>query len=109
MRRALLITLALFGLLAVPARAATGLPTSWCGTETPVDDTADATFAKTQPQFKVVYVHPADRPDRFAAWADLIQADVSLIDQFVSSQPGSTRAPRFDLGTSCGPQYVDIQ
>src|SRR5262249_42037127 len=31
------------------------------------------------------------------------------IDQFVSSQPGSTRAPRFDLGTACGPQYLDIQ
>ena len=108
MRRVLLISLAFFGLAAAPARAS-GLPTMWCGSETAADDVADATFAKTQPQFKVVYVYPSDRPDRFAQWQDLIQTDVSLIDQFVSSQPGSSRAPRFDLGTACGPQFVDIE
>src|SRR3954470_1875945 len=89
--------------------AATGLPTTWCGSETTTDDTTDATFDKTLPQFKVIYAYPADRPDRFDQWKDALQADLSLIEQFVSSQVGSTRAPRFDMGTACGPYYLDIQ
>jgi hypothetical protein len=89
--------------------AATGLPATWCGSETTTDDTADATFDKAQPQFKVIYAYPADRTDRFDQWKDALQANLSLIEQFVSSQPGSTRAPRFDMGTSCGPYYLDIQ
>src|SRR4051812_44836538 len=89
--------------------AATGLPTTWCGSETTTDDTTDATFDKTLPQFKVIYAYPADRPDRFDQWKDALHADLSLIEQFVSSQVGSTRAPRFDMGTSCGPYYLDIQ
>src|SRR4051812_24592634 len=89
--------------------AATGLPTTWCGSETTTDDTADAAFDKTQPQFKVIYAYPADRTDRFDQWKDALQADLSLIEQFVSSQTGSTRAPRFDMGTSCGPFYLDVQ
>ena len=86
-----------------------GLPTTWCGTARTTDNTVNASVAPELPQFKVVYLHAADRPNRFAAWADLIQANVSLIEQFVSSQPGSTKAPRFDMGTDCGPEYVDIQ
>jgi hypothetical protein len=89
--------------------AATGLPTTWCGAETTTDNTADAVFDKTLPQFKVIYAYPADRPDRFDQWKDALQANLSLIEQFVSSQPGSTRAPRFDMGTSCGSYYLDIQ
>jgi hypothetical protein len=89
--------------------AATSLPTTWCGSETTTDDTADAAFDKTLPQFKMIYAYPADRPDRFDQWKDALQADLSLIDQFVSSQVGSTRAPRFDMGTACGPYYLDIQ
>jgi hypothetical protein len=89
--------------------AATGLPATWCGSETTTDNTTDAAFDKTLPQFKVIYAYPADRPDRFDQWKDALQADLSLIEQFVSSQPGSTRAPRFDMGTSCGPYYLDIQ
>ncbi len=89
--------------------AATGLPTTWCGSETTTDNTADAAFDKTLPQFKLIYAYPADRSDRFDQWKDALQADLSLIEQFVSSQTGSTRAPRFDMGTSCGPYYLDIQ
>jgi hypothetical protein len=89
--------------------AATGLPTTWCGGETTTDTTVDQAFDKTLPQFKVVYAYPSDRTDRFAEWKDALQANVSLIEQFVSSQTGSTRAPRFDMGTSCGPRYLDIQ
>jgi hypothetical protein len=86
------------------------LPTTWCGT-TPAtaDDTSHAAFPSTQRQIKVVYAHPRDVAPRFAAWADSLQADVSRIEQFLALQTGGRRALRFDMGTSCGPQYVDIQ
>ncbi|MBJ7331664.1 MAG: hypothetical protein JHC95_17345 [Solirubrobacteraceae bacterium] len=89
--------------------SASGLPTTWCGTERTTDNTANATFNAALPQFKVIYAYPADRPNRSAQWADLLQANASLIDQFVSAQTDSTRAPRFDLGTGCGTDYLDIQ
>jgi hypothetical protein len=92
-----------------PLQAASALPATWCGTERTTDDIAGAATTPTLPHFKVLYLHPSDRPDRFAQWKDLLQADASLIGQFVSGQAGSSRAPRFDLGTGCGSQYLDIQ
>src|SRR4051794_22701980 len=86
-----------------------GLPSPWCGDETPVDDTAHAATPPGQPQFKVVYAYAADRPDRFAGWKDALQANVAVIDRFLSAQDGGTKALRFDMGTRCGPQYVDIE
>jgi hypothetical protein len=88
---------------------AASLPSTWCGAERTTDDTANAATPGTLPTFKVVYVHPSDRPDRFAQWKDLLQSNASLIGQFVSGQTGSSRAPRFDLGTTCGAAYLDIQ
>jgi hypothetical protein len=86
------------------------LPTEWCGT-TPAtaDDTTHAALPSTQRQIKVVYAHPQDVAPRFAAWANSLQADVSRIEQFLALQTGGRRALRFDMGTSCGAQYVDIQ
>jgi len=89
--------------------AASGLTGTWCGTATTSDYTASPAFAPSLPQFKVIYAYPSDRPNRFSQWKDSLQADLSLILQFVSSQPGSAKAPRFDMGTSCGPEYLDIQ
>src|SRR3954454_14489611 len=88
---------------------ADGLPTAWCGDETGGDDTAHAATPPSQPQFKVVYAYPADRPDRFAGWKDALQANVAVVERFLSAQDGGTKALRFDMGTRCGPQYVDIQ
>src|SRR3954451_25352483 len=88
---------------------ADGLPTAWCGDETTCDATAHAHTPPSQPQFKVVYAYAADRPDRFAGWKDALQANVAVIDRFLSAQDGGTKALRFDMGTRCGPQYVDIQ
>jgi hypothetical protein len=48
-------------------------------------------------------------PCSFAEWSDAIQADVSLIGSFLGAQSGGRRAPRFDMGTTCGPEYVDVQ
>ncbi len=83
-----------------------GLPTTWCGTARTTDDVTDAAQPATQPRFKLVYAYAAGQPNRFAAWADGLQGSVSIIGRFMGS---STKAPRWDMGTSCGPGYVDIQ
>ena len=85
------------------------LPTEWCGTPTTDDDSAHAAFPASQRQIKVVYAHAVDSPDRFALWQNALQTDVSRIQQFLALQTGGRRALRFDMGTDCGPQYVDIQ
>src|SRR3954471_16172680 len=86
---------------------ADGLPTTWCGNETAGDNGAVAPGTKAQ--VKVVYAYAADRPNRFAQWKDALQANVAIVQRFLSAQDGGTKALRFDMGTSCGPQYVDIQ
>jgi hypothetical protein len=88
---------------------ADSLPTAWCGDELTSDDTAHAATPVSAPQFKVVYAYAADRPDRFAGWRDALQANVAVIQRFLSAQDGGTKALRFDMGTRCGAQYVDIQ
>jgi hypothetical protein len=92
-----------------PSTGAQALPTTWCGGERGADDTADSTLTAGQAYYKLVYAYAADQPDRFAQWQDVLQADVSLIGQYMALQDGSTKSPRFDMGTSCGPQYADIQ
>src|SRR5690349_557204 len=91
------------------ADGAAGLPTSWCGEDRTTDNTANAATPANKAQFKVVYAFAADRPNRFAGWRDAIQANVSIVQRFLASQGGGTKAIRFDMGTSCGAQYVDIQ
>src|SRR3954454_16324685 len=88
---------------------ADGLPTAWCGDETSGDDTAHAATPAAQAQFKVVYAYAADRPDRFAGWANALQANVAVVERFLSANDGGTKAIRFDMGTRCGAQYVDVQ
>ncbi|MGZ8632345.1 MAG: hypothetical protein ACXWZZ_00640 [Solirubrobacteraceae bacterium] len=86
------------------------LPTTWCGNADPTsNDTAHAAFPATQRQIKVVYAHAFDEPNDFALWKDSLQSDVSRIEQFLALQTGGRRALRFDMGTECGPQYVDVQ
>jgi hypothetical protein len=85
------------------------LPTTWCGTRRTTDDTANAVFPASAAQIKVVYAYASDQPDRSAAWTDSLQADVSRIEQYLALQSGGRRALRFDMGTNCGAQYVDVQ
>src|SRR3954447_15367289 len=88
---------------------ADGLPVKWCGDETGANNTANAATPAAKAQFKVVYAYAADRPDRFAGWASALQANVAIIERFLSAEDGGKKALRFDMGTRCGPQYVDIQ
>ena len=85
------------------------LPTTWCGTERSTDDTVHAAFAASERQVKVVYAYASDESDDFDKWKDSLQTDVSRIEQFLALQTGGRRALRFDMGTECGPQYLDIQ
>ena len=91
------------------AAAPDAMPSGWCGDARVTDDTAHAALPATSARFKLIYAHPADRPDRFAAWRDALQADVALIQRFLASQSGGAKALRFDMGTRCGPEYVDLQ
>ena len=94
---------------AAAAAVPDALPYEWCGEARTTDDTAHAALAASSPRFKLVYAHPADRPDRFDGWRDALQGNVALIQRFLASQSGGAKALRVDMGTSCGPQYVDIQ
>jgi hypothetical protein len=85
------------------------LPTDACGIERTTDDTTDAAFPASQRQIKVVYAYAAGEADNFAAWQDALQANVSRIEQFLALQTGGRRALRFDMGTECGAQYLDVQ
>jgi hypothetical protein len=87
------------------ALGAPRLADSWCGTETGTDGTANAVAGAT---VKVVYAHPADVPDRFGTYADLIQSDARGIAEAVIGASGGTRSVRFDVGTACGANYVDV-
>ena len=81
---------------------ADGLPTTWCGNETGGDNAARrAPPAKAQ--FKVVYAYAADRPNRFAGWKDALQANVAIVQRFLSAQDGGTKGLRFDMGTALRP------
>ena len=84
-------------------------PTTWCGSRLTADDSEYAAFSPSQRQIKVVYAYASGQQDRSAQWSDALQADVSNIEQYLAVQTGGTRALRFDMGTECGPQYVDIQ
>ncbi|WP_028068068.1 hypothetical protein [Solirubrobacter soli] len=89
------------------AGGADGLPVAWCGEPRGDDDVAHAATAGAR--IKVVYAFAADRPNRFAEWADALQADVAITQRFLSAQTGGRKALRFDMGTSCGPTFADIQ
>jgi hypothetical protein len=86
-----------------------GLPVTWCGDALTTDDTANAAYDPAAHQLKIVYAHASDTASRFTGWADALQADVSLIGRFMGAQSGGRRTLQFDMGTRCGPEYVDLQ
>jgi hypothetical protein len=81
------------------------LPAVWCGNRTAADDKAHETNNGSH-KYHAIYAVPADRPDRFAVWANTLQADAFEATELLQRQ--HQRAIRFDMGTSCGRQYLDI-
>lgn len=87
--------------------ANTPLPLKWCGQPTGTEGRQNESDP-TKAEIKVIYAHPAGTPDQFAATADMIQASAVIVDAYVAQAANGLKAPRFDMGTSCGPQYLDI-
>ena len=81
------------------------LPTSWCG-DTRSTDNRENEWDNGAYRYHAIYALPADAPDRFGQFATAIQADAFQASALLEGSYG--RAIRFDLGTSCGAQYLDI-
>src|SRR3954447_12556347 len=81
------------------------LPARWCGSARAVDDTREER-ANGVWRFHAVYALAADSPDRFRALASGIQTDAFQASSLLETLYG--RAIRFDMGTDCGPQFLDI-
>src|SRR3954447_23389086 len=87
------------------AAAAKLVPTAWCGAESSSDNLVNE--VDNGPfRYHGVYMVAADAPDRFGALATSMQTDAFQASSLLESSYG--RAIRFDIGTSCGPQYLDI-
>ncbi len=81
------------------------LAATWCGTETATDSPNPLNSA---PQIKVVYAHPSDIPSRLGQYGDLIQSASRTAAEVVEARSAGSRTLRFDVGSSCGTQYLDI-
>ncbi|HEY0632079.1 MAG TPA: hypothetical protein VGC98_08480, partial [Thermoleophilaceae bacterium] len=86
-------------------RAAKLVPSAWCGSESSADNTLNEVDNGAF-RYHAVYMLAADAPDRFSALATSMQTDAFQASSLLESSYG--RAIRFDIGTSCGPQYLDI-
>ncbi|MEA2389298.1 MAG: hypothetical protein QOG41_2071 [Thermoleophilaceae bacterium] len=86
-------------------RAAKLVPSGWCGTESAANNTLNE--VDNGPfRYHAVYMVAGDAPDRFGSLATSMQTDAFQASSLLESSYG--RAIRFDIGTSCGPQYLDI-
>jgi hypothetical protein len=87
------------------AQAHDRLPAAWCGTETGSDDSVNEMGNGTY-KYHAIYAIPSDAPDRFNLYSTSMQSDAFQASSLLESTYG--RAIRFDLGTNCGQQYLDI-
>src|SRR3954470_18987745 len=90
---------------ALGKRVAKLVPSAWCGTETNADDQVNE-VDNGPSRYHAVYMLAADSPNRFQSLATTLQNDAFQASALLETSYG--RAIRFDLGTSCGPQYLDI-
>jgi hypothetical protein len=81
------------------------LPSAWCGTQRGDDDKAHEVDNGGY-RYHAIYALPADAPDRFSQFAATLQSDAYQASALLEQSYG--RAIRFDLGTDCGPQFLDI-
>ncbi len=85
--------------------AAKKLPSEWCGAQMTSDDTSNE-VNNGGFKYHAIYMLTADAPNRFDSLATGIQTDAFQASALLERQYG--RAIRFDIGTNCGPQYLDI-
>jgi hypothetical protein len=93
------------GLSPREAAAKQQLPSSWCGTERSTDDTSSE-LPNGEFRYHAVYMLPADGTNRFASVANTLQTDAFQASALLETSYG--RAIRYDMGTNCGQQYLDI-
>lgn len=77
----------------------------WCGKELTADDTADQVDNGPY-RYHAILAEPAGAPDRLDELAATIQADALAASSLLEQR--YARAIRFDLGTTCGPDFLDI-
>jgi hypothetical protein len=90
---------------ASPTDVLAALPGLWCGAERSSDDTTHQ-LDNGAYRYHAIYALPAGTPDRFRAVAGTLQADAFRASQLLERL--YHRAIRFDMGTGCGSQYLDI-
>jgi hypothetical protein len=89
----------------VTKRFSKAVPETWCGSEQNTDDTAHE-VNNGDYRFHAVYMVAADAGNRFPTFANDLQTDAFQASSLLETDYG--RAIRFDMGTTCGPQYLDI-
>jgi hypothetical protein len=78
----------------------------WCGETRLTDDTGHE--RTNLPRYKVIYAYPTGATNRMATYQDVFQQAPTWIANKIAASAGGLRGPRFDYGTTCGPQFVDI-
>ena len=89
----------------VTKRVSKLVPDAWCGAELNSDDVIHEVDNGAY-RFHAVYMIASDGQDRFPTFASTLQTDAFQASSLLETD--YNRAIRFDLGTSCGPQYLDI-
>lgn len=84
------------------------MPAGWCGEAVATVDLGHRTTPTTMPAYDVVYAHASDQPDRFMIAANHIQSELADAQSTLGNQDGADRILRIAMGTSCGPQFVQI-
>lgn len=87
------------------ASSSATLPTRWCGAERG-SDTQENELANGDNRYHAIYAIPADAPSRLTTAADQIQTDAMRASALIEQLYG--RAVRYDMGTNCGGQFIDI-
>lgn len=90
---------------ATAADVRASLPQAWCGAASPTNDGTDE-LANGTPKYHAIYTHASDAPDRLVALASTLQTDALQASALLETLYG--RAIRYDMGTTCGSQYLDI-
>jgi hypothetical protein len=81
------------------------LRTPWCGDALTTDDTAHQ-YANGPARYHAILAEPADAPNRLSELAPQIQGDALEASALLERRYG--KAIRYDLGTRCGAEYLDI-
>jgi hypothetical protein len=81
-------------------------PTSWCGDPNATTDNKVNELANGDYRYHAIYAIPADGTSRLAGVGGTLQTDAFQASGLLERLYG--RALRFDMGTTCGPGFLDI-